>query len=317
MAMYCLNMLEMAMEISMHDHTYEDVTTKFFEHFVYIAQSLNQLHSEWTGAWDDQEGFFFDILELPGNRYIPLKVKSLVGLSTLFAVLKLEPTALDSLTDFKRRLNWFRDYHKGEEAFVIDEVKDSRALLLSLIPIDRLQRLITLMMDENEFLSRGGIRSLSKIHQERYAIHIEGQEFGLEYTPGESTTSLFGGNSNWRGPVWMPMNFLLVKALREYYSYYADALKIEMPRGSGKWFNMGQVADELTRRLVSIFEADSQGRRPVHADHSVYNTDPNFKDLVLFYEYFHGDTSRGVGATHQTGWTGLVAELIDELYSKP
>ncbi len=314
MAMYCLNMLEMALEISQHNPAYEDVTTKFFEHFVYIAESLNRIGDDWTGSWDDEEGFFYDVLSLPDGRYIPLKVRSLVGLSTLFAVLVLKKDLLKKLPDFHSRLKWFHQYReKNNQYAVIEELNDHDDILLSLVPKDRLKKLLSALLDEKEFLSPGGIRSISKIHEKGYAVHINGEEFGLDYQPGEGRSSLFGGNSNWRGPVWMPMNYLLVLALQQYCQYYKEDCKVEYPAGSGEELLLSEVANELSKRLISIFEKDETGHRPVNDHHTIYRDDPHFKDLVLFYEYFHGDTARGVGASHQTGWTGVVAELINRV----
>ncbi len=317
MAMYCLNMLEMALEISQHDDSYEDVTTKFFEHFVYIAESLNRIGENWTGSWDEEEGFFYDVLSMPDGRYIPLKVRSLVGLSTLFAVLVLKKEWLEKLPDFHKRLKWFQRYRADNGQYlVIEELNDHDDILLSLVPRSRLQKLMKALLDEEEFLSRGGIRSISKIHEKGYAVNIDGQDFGLNYQPGESRSGLFGGNSNWRGPVWMPMNFLLVKALKTYCDYYRDNCKVEYPTGSGNWIRLSEVSNELSKRLVSVFREGADGHRPVNNGSDLYKNDPHFRDLVLFYEYFHGDTGRGVGASHQTGWTGVVAELINCI-SKP
>ncbi len=317
MAMYCLNMLEMALLLCEEDKSYEDVATKFFEHFVYIAESLNRIGKDWTGAWDEEEGFFYDILALPGNRYHPLKVRSLVGLSTLFAVLHIPESMMEKVPDFRRRLNWFINYRQELCDYqVVDKHEMNTDLLLSLTPAHRLRRLLYAMLDEAEFLSPGGIRSVSKIHETPYVVNIEGQDFGLQYEPGESTTGLFGGNSNWRGPVWFPMNYLLINALREYHEYFKEDFKVECPTGSGQWMNLGEVADDLSKRLISVFEKDEKGHRPCHGGDERYAHDPNFSDLVLFYEYFHGDTARGVGATHQTGWTGVVAELIGRCGAK-
>jgi glycosyl hydrolase family 63 len=314
MAMYCLNMLEIALEISQHDSSYEDVTTKFFEHFVYIAESLNRIGEGWTGSWDDDEGFFYDVLALPDGKYIPLKVRSLVGLSTLFAVLVLKKDLLKKLPDFYSRLKWFQKYREKNNAYhVIEELNDHDDILLSLVPRQRLEKLLKALLDEKEFLSPGGIRSISKIHETPYMVHIDGQEFGLSYQPGESNTSLFGGNSNWRGPVWMPMNFLIVDALKQYSEYYRDQSHADFPTGSGKRMTLAEISDELANRLISSFKNDQTGRRPANGSQEIYRTDPHFKDLVLFYEYFHGDSSRGVGASHQTGWTGVVAELINRV----
>lgn len=315
MAMYCLNMLEMALEIAQHNPNYEDVTTKFFEHFVYIAESLNRIGENWTGSWDEEEGFFYDVLAMPDGKYIPLKVRSLVGLSTLFAVFVLKKEQLEKVPEFHRRLKWFQKYREDNGQYlVIEDLKDNDDILLSLVPQDRLKKLLHALLDEKEFLSRGGIRSISKIHEHGYSVNINGEEFGLDYQPGEGTSSLFGGNSNWRGPVWMPMNYLLIKALKQYCHYYGDGCKVEFPTGSGNKMGLGEVSDAISKRLVSIFEPDENGHRPAHDNYEIYRSE-HFRDLILFYEYFHGDTARGVGATHQTGWTGVVAELIQSISS--
>jgi Glycosyl hydrolase family 63 C-terminal domain len=318
MAMYCLNMLEMALELAQYNPNYEDVTTKFFEHFVYIAESLNRIGENWTGSWDEEEGFFYDVLSMPDGRYIPLKVRSLVGLSTLFAVFVLKKEQLEKVPEFHRRLKWFQKYREDNGQYlVIEDMKEHDDILLSLVPKSRLQKLLKALLDEKEFLSKGGIRSISKIHEQGYSVNINGEEFGLDYQPGEGTSALFGGNSNWRGPVWMPMNYLLVKALKQYCSYYGDDCKVEFPTGSGKQMILSEVSDEISKRLVGIFEKDENGHHPANDCYSVYKDDQHFKDLILFYEYFHGDTARGVGASHQTGWTGVVAELIQGLSSQP
>jgi hypothetical protein len=314
MAMYSLNMLEMALEISQYNPAYEDVTTKFFEHFIYIAESLNRIGENWTGSWDEEEGFFYDVLSLPDGRYIPLKVRSLVGLSALFAVFVLKKELLEKLPDFHRRLKWFQRYREDNGQYlVIEELNDHDDILLSLVPRKRLEKLLKALLDENEFLSKGGIRSISKLHETPYSVNINGEEFGLDYQPAEGTSALFGGNSNWRGPVWMPMNYLLVHALTNYGAYYQDELRLEMPTGSGKWMNLQDIAHEISSRLIYPFKKDETGHRPVNDYFTIYRDDPNFKELVLFFEYFHGDTARGVGASHQTGWTGVIAELINRI----
>ena len=314
MAMYCLNMLEMALEISQYNPAYEDVTTKFFEHFVYIAESLNRIGENWTGSWDDEEGFFYDVLSMPDGRYIPLKVRSLVGLSTLFSVFVLKKDLLAKVPEFYSRLKWFQKYReKNNQYLVIEELKEHDDILLSLVPKARLEKLMNALLDEKEFLSPGGIRSISKIHEHGYNVNIDGQNFGLDYQPAEGTSALFGGNSNWRGPVWMPMNYLLVLALQQYGDYFKEGCKVEFPSGSGNNFALGDVALEISNRLVSTFRKDENGNRPVNDNYELYRNDPHFKDLILFYEYFHGDTARGVGASHQTGWTGVVAELINRI----
>jgi Glycosyl hydrolase family 63 C-terminal domain len=314
MAMYCLNMLEMALEIAQTDPSYEDVTTKFFEHFIYIAESLNRIGEDWTGSWDDEEGFFYDVLSMPDGRYIPLKVRSLVGLSTLFATLVLKKSMLEKLPEFHRRLQWFQQYRQDNgHRLVIEELNDHDDILLSLVPRARLEKLLKALLDEKEFLSAGGIRSISKLHEHGYGVTIDGQYFGLDYQPAEGNTSLFGGNSNWRGPVWMPMNYLLVQALQTLGDYHKKNCLVEMPAGSGQLACLHDISLDLAKRLVAVFQQDEEGKRRSNADHSIYQHDEYFKDLVLFYEYFHGDTARGVGASHQTGWTGVVAELINRI----
>ncbi|MBW6489969.1 MAG: hypothetical protein K0B15_02130 [Lentimicrobium sp.] len=317
MAMYSLNMLDMALEISQEDATFEDVATKFFEHFVYIAESLNRIGEDWTGAWDEEEGFFYDLLAKPDGNYIPLKVRSLVGLSSFFATLVLDKERLAKVPDFVNRLNWFRDYRlKNNLYIVIEELKDGEDILLSLTPRKRLEKLLKALLDEKEFFSGHGIRSISKIHKKPYAVEIDGKEYGLRYEPGESLSNLFGGNSNWRGPVWMPMNYLLVQSLLTLYQYYGNSVITACPAGCDRLVNLDQVASDISSGLISLFTKDVEGNRPVHGNNSLYQHDPHFRDLVLFYEYFHGDTGRGIGASHQTGWTGLVAELIDKIHKK-
>ena len=292
MATYCLNMLEMALEISQSNPNYEDVTTKFFEHFVYIAESLNRIGENWTGSWDDEEGFFYDILAMPDGRYIPVKVRSLVGLSSLFAVLVLKKELLEKLPDFHKRLKWFQQYRQDNgQCLIIDELKDHDDILLSLAPRNRLERLLKALLDEKEFLSPGGIRAISKLHETPYSIHIDGQDFGLNYEPAEGSTNLFGGNSNWRGPVWMPMNYLLILALQQYSTYYKGDSHVEFPTGSGEKMDLHAVSREIARRLISIFEKDGNGKRPVNGNETIYQQDPHFRELVLFYEYFHGDNA--------------------------
>ena len=257
-------------------------------------------------------GFLLRPARAADGRYVPLKVRSLVGLSALFAVDVLSPSLIKKVPDFLERLNWFVQYRsKLGEYCVVEEFKERGSILLSIVGEEKLHKLLQAMLDESEFLAPGGIRSVSKIHKHGYSINIDGEEFGMDYQPGESNTHLFGGNSNWRGPVWMPMNYLLIESLRKYHEYFGEDFKVELPTGSGKKVTLSEAADELSYRLISIFQKDGQGNRPVHNTLEKYR-DPHFQDLVLFYEYFHGDTSRGVGASHQTGWTGVVAELIDK-----
>lgn len=311
MGMYCLNMLEIALELAQFNKAYEDMATKFFEHFTYIAASINQIKEDFKGAWDEEEGFFYDVLKLRDGGFIPLKIRSLVGLTSLFAVHVIDKELLKKLPDFNRRLRWFVRYRqKNEEYQVIEDVGKKNKILLSLIPQERLKKVMKALLDENEFLSPGGIRSLSKIHETPYSVLIDGKEFGLDYQPGNSHSSLFGGNSNWRGPVWMPMNYLVISALEKYYEYFGKDWKAELPSGSANWVSLDEVADDLQSRLISIFTLNSENKRVVNGGVELFDKDEYFKDLILFYECFHGDTAKGLGASHQTGWTGLIAKII-------
>lgn len=311
MGMYCLNMLEISLELAQTNRVYEDLATKFFEHFTYIAASINQIREGFKGSWDEEEGFFYDVLRMPDGSFTPVKVRSLVGLTSLFAVHVIDNTLLERLPDFHRRLKWFANYlQKNDQYQIIEDIGKRGHILLSLAPYKRLKKILSALLDEKEFFSCVGIRSLSKIHERPYRIDIGGQEFGLNYQPGDSHSSLFGGNSNWRGPVWMPMNFLVIGALEQYYKYFQDELEVECPSGSGNWSSLKDVAGELQKRLIGIFERNDEGFRRVNGGIALFDKDPFFKDLILFYEYFHGDTGRGIGASHQTGWTGLVAEII-------
>lgn len=312
MAMYSLNMMKMAIKICEHDNSFEDVATKFYEHFVYISESLNRSDNKWVGMWDKEQGFFYDLLMLPGESFVPLKIHSLVGLMPMYAVSLIHKETLDNIPHFMKRLRWFRKNRSDKNKYlVVEEFEENQDILFSLIPKERLVRLLQHMLDESEFLAPGGIRSLSKRHEKSYSVTIEGEDYSIDYQPGESNTSMFGGNSNWRGPVWFPTNYLLIESLREYYKYYGDDLKLEFPSKSGNLMNLDQIADEISNRLISIFTIDNYGNRPVNEGEKFYR-DPHFKDLVLFYEYFHGDNSRGIGASHQTGWTGIVAKLINK-----
>jgi hypothetical protein len=314
MGMYCLNMLEIALELAQYDIAYEDLATKFFEHFTYIASSLNHISEGFQGSWDEEEGFFYDVLKMPGEEFIPVKIRSLVGLVTLFAVHVIDKELCKKVPEFHRRLKWFVRYRqKNNQYQVIEDIDDKSGILLSLVPYKRLKKILVALLDENEFLSAGGIRSLSKIHQKPYNIIIDGKEFGLNYQPGESNSDLFGGNSNWRGPVWMPMNYLIILALEKYHEHYKDELRVELPARSGNMVNLKMVADDLRKRLSSIFLVNHEGKRPLNGQKEIFDHDKHFKDLVLFYECFHGENCRGVGASHQTGWTGLIAEIIEKL----
>jgi Mannosylglycerate hydrolase MGH1-like glycoside hydrolase domain len=307
MGMYALNMMEMALEIAIYDPAFEDVATKFYEHFVYIAASLNNM-----GIWDEEDGFYYDILSLPDGRQIPLKVRSIVGLTSLFAVSIMDLNELNELKDFQRRINWFHNYRAARNLYLPDEqTQDKGKMLLSLVHKDKLVRLLERVLNENEFLSVGGIRSVSKYYKDNpFSLQIDGHTYSIDYEPGESTSGLFGGNSNWRGPVWMPINYLLIQSIRNYYFFYGDSLKVECPKGSGNWLNLLEVADELANRLINIFRKDNNNQRRVFGDYTSFYQQQENKELVQFFEYFHGDTGRGVGASHQTGWTALIVMLI-------
>jgi len=312
MGRYCLDMMEIALELAQTNRAYEDLATKFFEHFTYIAESINIIREGFKGSWDEEEGFFYDVLKMPDGSFIPVKVRSLVGLASLFAVHVIDKSTLKNVPDFYRRLKWFVKYRqKNDQYQVIRNINNSDKILLSLAPHQRLKKVLSALLDENEFLSCGGIRSLSKIHERPYKINIEGNEFGLNYQPGDSNSSIYGGNSNWRGPVWMPMNYLMILALEKYHEYFGDEFKVEFPSHSGNLMNLRDVSEQLRRRLISIFTADNEGFRKVNGNNKLINKDSYFKDLIQFYEFFNGDTAKGVGASHQTGWTGCIAELIN------
>ena len=316
MAFYCATMLSMALELAAEDPAYEDVASKFFEHFIAIADAINTLGG--TGLWDEDDGFYYDHLHL-GDRTIPLRVRSMVGLLPLIAVENLEARVIDGLPGFKKRMSWFLENRKDLTQVISCmrtlEADDSHKHRLLAIPSrDRLVRTLRYLLDEGEFLSPHGIRGLSCIYRERpYAFHVNGAEYRVAYVAGESDSGLFGGNSNWRGPIWLPVNYLLIEALERYHHFYGETLRVECPRGSGRLMNLGQVAREIARRLVKIFLPDAEGRRPCHGTFTQFARDPYWRDLLLFHEYFHGDTGRGLGASHQTGWTALVLRSIEDL----
>jgi hypothetical protein len=314
MALYCLNMLEIALKISMEDATFEDMAIKYFGHFVFIAEALNKLREDEPGSWDEQEGFFYDTIILPDGRHIPIKVRSISGLLSLAAVLNIRKATLDKLPNFRRSMEWFRKYRMENAKYqVIEEYSADKDVLLSLVPRKRMNILMDSILSESEFLGKHGIRSLSKMHQNPYTVQIDGTTYGIGYEPAESRTHLFGGNSNWRGPIWMPMNYLFISTFKEYHNYFRDDLKYPFPSGSDNYLNMKQIAFEISERLIAIFEKDKDGNRPVHALDQQKYADEHFKELILFYEYFDGNNGRGVGASHQTGWTALVANLIEEI----
>ena len=314
MGTYALDMMDMAIEIATHDPAYEDMATKFFEHFVLIAEALNEHR-----LWNDEDKFFYDVLVVRGNDPKPLRIQSIVGLTSLFAVSTIESAVFEKMKDFKKRTAWFERYRKQNNRFWPNEERsDGKELLLSLVRKDRLVYLLKRLLNENEFLSPGGIRALSKKHElEPYSVTVDNVQYTIRYDPGDSTSDIYGGNSNWRGPVWMPINYIIIQSIRSYGNFYGDTFKVECPTGSGTIMNLLEVADELTKRVISLFEKDEHGNRRIYNDeYSWFYKQPGNENLVLFFEYFHGDTGKGLGASHQTGWTALVAQLISEYGNK-
>jgi Glycosyl hydrolase family 63 C-terminal domain len=315
MAMYTLNLLAIAMELAEHDPAYEDVASKFWEHFLYIAHAMNNRGSDGLSLWNDEDGFFYDVLHMPSGERRPLKIRSMVGLIPLFAVETLEPELLGRLKGFKRRLEWFIDHRRdltGNVACMRTKGRAERRLL-SIVSADQLRSVLRVMLDEREFLSPYGIRALSRIHKDQpYVLNVDGHEHRVDYEPAESSTGLFGGNSNWRGPIWFPVNYLIIESLQKFHHYLGDDFRVECPTGSGQMLTLWQVAEELSRRLSHIFLRADDGRRPVYGSSSKFQQDPHWRDLILFHEYFNGDDGSAVGASHQTGWTGLVAKLLQQ-----
>ncbi len=315
MAMYTLNLLAIAFELAKEDPAYEDVASKFWEHFLYIANAMSHRGNDGHSMWNEEDGFFYDVLKLPDGSRFPMKVRSMVGLIPLFAVETLDSELLGRMPSFKRRMDWFIENRPDltRETACMNTVGANDRRLMAVVDEEELRSILRYMLDENEFLSPYGIRSVSKVHERQpYVLEVGGQQHEVEYDPGESTSNLYGGNSNWRGPIWFPVNFLLVESLQRFHYYLGDEFKVEFPTGSGEYLTLWDVAGELSRRLSSLFMRDASGRRPVLAGMPSFQNDPNWRDLVLFYEYFHGDTGAGLGASHQTGWTGLVAKLIQQ-----
>jgi len=315
MAFYCGTMLSIALELASEDPSYEDVASKFFEHFVAITDAMNSLGG--TGLWDDADGFYYDQLHVHGD-HVPLRVRSMVGLIPLFACEVIEQETIANLPGFTKRMRWFLE-NRPELAKYTSYMSASPGKddehghrLLAIPSKERLTSVLRYLLDETEFLSRHGVRSVSRHHADQpYVFRHDGEEFRVQYDPAESSSGLFGGNSNWRGPVWFPVNYLLVEALERYEHFYGDTLRVECPTGSGRFLSLGAVATELSARLASLFLPDERGRRPCHGGETQYADDPHWRDLVLFHEYFHGDTGRGVGASHQTGWTALVVRCVE------
>jgi hypothetical protein len=312
MAMYSLNMLRISLELAKENPVYEDVATKFFEHFLYIARAINEFMMGGAGLWDEEDGFYYDVLRRPDGSAVPMKLRTMVGLTPLFAVETIEPQLLDALPGFKERWDWFLQNRPtlARNVTALDHGVAGR-VLLSIVPRERLVRVLRHMLDEAEFLSPYGLRALSRAHHDQpFNFRLDGQSWSVRYEPAESSTGLFGGNSNWRGPIWFPLNYLLIESLQKFNHFYGDDLKVPCPLGSGQELTLGEAASELSLRLIRLFLPDMYGKRPVNG------YDPTgFLDSqagVLFHEYFHGDNGRGVGASHQTGWTGLVAKLVDQ-----
>ena len=313
MALFTQNMLELAIELASYDQTYEDMALKFVEHFLYIGAAMNQPGSE--GMWDEEDGFYYDLLRLPDGSATRLKVRSMVGLLPLCATTVIEKWQRErtprTIALFRERLRQMPELLESVHPTGPGHLGVADRGIMALVNPERLRRILSKMLDENEFLSPYGIRSLSKFHaQNPYILHVGGQDYRVDYLPAESNTGMFGGNSNWRGPIWMPVNALIIRALLQFYLYYGDNFKIECPTGSGKMMNLYEVSKEIADRLTRIFLRNEQGRRPVYGETEKFQSDPNWRDHVLFYEYFHGDNGAGLGASHQTGWTGLVAKMI-------
>lgn len=313
MAMYALNMLHIALELSVYNNTYIEMTTKFFEHFLYIAGAMASMGENNQGLWDDEDEFFYDQVRMPDNSVTKIKVKSIVGLIPLFAVEVITKDTLDKNPIFAERMEWFLN-HRPDLARLVSrwyEGGSEDKHLLSLLRGHRMKRLLSRALDETEFLSSHGIRSLSKKYENNpYYINGESPVDAIHYLPGESDSAMYGGNSNWRGPIWFPMNFLIIESLRKFHFFYTDDFRIEYPTASGKYFSLKEVGTELAGRLLSIFMKDKDGKRPLYGTNQKLQTDPNFNQYFLFHEYFHGDNGKGLGASHQTGWSGLVANLV-------
>ncbi|MGB3669958.1 MAG: glucosidase [Phormidesmis sp.] len=315
MAMYCLDMLAIALELALENPVYEDMATKFFEHFIYISEAMNNAAGESaTQLWDEEDGFFYDVLHLPDMTRFPIKIRSLVGLIPLYATTILEPELMDRLPGFKERLEWFEANRPKLSKNITTVGEDSKKRrLLSVVRPDKLRRILAKMLKPHEFLAPTGIRALSRFHADHpYTFDANGTIYRVDYEPAESSIGLFGGNSNWRGPVWFPTNYLLIEALQRYHHYFGDTFKIQCPYGEGEPMNLWDVATKLEERMIGTFLRDENGNRPVYGNNQTFQTNPHWKDYVLFYEFFNGDTGEGLGASHQTGWTGLVAKLIHQ-----
>jgi hypothetical protein len=316
MAAYCLNLLAIAIELAHVNPSYEDIASKFFEHFLYIAHAMNHIGGEGESLWDEKDGFFYDNLHLPDGAIVPLKVRSMVGLIPLFAIETLEVGDLFKLAGFARRLNWFLQHrHNLSDNVTCHGIAGAcERRILSIVTPEQLRRILERMLSEQEFLGPHGIRALSRYHKDHpYVLEVDGSQHRVDYQPAESTTGLFGGNSNWRGPVWMPVNFLMIEALQKFHHFFGDEFKVECPTGSGQMKTLWEVALDLSNRLIAIFLKDSEGRRPVFGREEKFQKDPHWNNYIPFHEYFHGDEGSGIGASHQTGWTGLIAKLLQQM----
>lgn len=315
MGMYCLNMCTIALELAKENPTYEEMASKFYKHFLYIADAINISEKEGDSLWDEEDGFYYDLLKMPSGEKIPLKVRSMVGVIPLFAVATLDLEALQQFPSFKQRMEWFLNNRKelcSKVACMRSPGQEGRRLL-SIVHKDKLRRVLAKLLDENEFLSPHGIRSLSKYHQEHpYTLRLNSHEYKVSYEPAESTLKLFGGNSNWRGPIWFPLNILIIESLQKYHHYFGEEFKVEFPTGSGHSMNLWEVSHQLSQRLLSLFLKDANGERPLYGGNPTFQQDPHWNDKILFYEYFHGENGAGMGASHQAGWTALIAKLIQQ-----
>jgi hypothetical protein len=315
MAMYSLNLFAMAIELAKENKAYEDVASKFFEHFIYISDAMNNIGEGNIELWNESDGFYYDVLHLPNGGQIQLKVRSMVGLIPLFAAETIERDILDRLPDLKRRITWFMQNRPDltDEITCLQQPGQDERRLLSIVTENHLRRVLRIMLDETEFLSDYGLRALSRRHKNKpYVLKVNGIEHRVDYEPAESKSGMFGGNSNWRGPIWFPVNYLMIEALQKFDYYYGADFKVEFPTGSERMMTLWEVSQELSRRLSHIFLQDEEGRRPVYGSLEQFQTDENWRNLILFHEYFHGDNGFGLGASHQTGWTGLVAKLLQQ-----
>jgi hypothetical protein len=316
MAAFAKSMLSIALLLAEHDPVYQDLASKFWEHYVYIAHSMNNPRESPRSLWDEQDGFFYDYLFSSQNEHFPVRARTMVGFVPLFGGTTISAETLDHYPDFQRRRQWFIDHRPDLVASIHSMITPgaNKTFLSGFVREDQLRSLLSYMLDENEFLSPFGVRAVSRFHlRHPLVLHLSGKEYRLDYEPGESTTTLFGGNSNWRGPVWVPVNHLILLALRQYHVYYGDSFKIECPTGSGTQKTLAEVAQDLAHRLAGLFLRDPQGNRPVFGSNQLFNRDPHWRDLIPFHEYFHGDTGRGCGASHQTGWTGLIAQILIDM----